>query len=152
MNANRIFLLVGALAVLFSCGRTTKESTTIQGNGIVAHKAPDIEKVKRVESYVTFYRKFHSDSLFQMSRIKFPIEGYYTDSAGIEQAWTKKSWIMHRSQIQNADTSIFKLELTNTNKQKEELLYIEGSGFKVERKFKQINGKWYLIYYVDENL
>lgn len=152
MTTTRLTLLLLAVMFFYACNKTAKQATIQKENQIVETNSLDIKKVKKIESYTSFYKRFHADSVFQMNRIKFPIGGYYTDTLGNEHKWNRDSWIMHRSYIQDADTSIYNLELTDEKSQKSELLFIEGAGFKVERKFKQINGKWYLVYYVDENL
>lgn len=38
-----------------------------------------------------FYKRFITDTIFQMSRIKFPLKGHYADYSG-EIEWTKKDW------------------------------------------------------------
>lgn len=80
------------------------------------------------------------------------MKGHYTDTVGDLHKWNSGNWIMHRSEIQTVDTSMYEVEIKDFNDYKTELLFIEGGGFKVERKFKRINGKWYLVYYADENL
>lgn len=151
MNYKHLFLFITivGLMVFVGCNRTTKELTTTE--------PPKIERTEKasppaLESYASFYKKFHKDSIFQISRIMFPMKGHFIDTVGDLHKWNSNNWIIHRSEIQTVDTSVYKVELKDFNDFKTELLFIEGGGFKVERKFKRINGKWYLVYYTDENL
>jgi len=47
---------------------------------------------------------------------------------------------------------VYTIKLSGSPTLKKEELYIEGGGFRVERQFQKMNGKWYLIEYIDENL
>ncbi len=138
----------------FGCNRTSKEVTKTEPQIAKPEvtKPKPIKKAATYESFNTFYKHFHNDSIFQISRIKFPLDGYAIDTSETAVKWNKKNWIMHRYNINDIDTSQFKVETTHDKNNYTEKIYIEGGGFKNERKFKRINGKWYLISYIDENL
>jgi uncharacterized membrane-anchored protein YitT (DUF2179 family) len=137
------------LLITSACNRTQKESTaekTINTEKKVIEKpAEKFAKKVEVENFNSFYKHFHNDSLFQISRIKFPLKK--EDNFQIE----KENWLMHRSTINSIDTSMFKAKVTKANNYYKEVIYIEGGGFYLEREFKQIKGKWYLTSFVDEN-
>ena len=103
------------------------------------------------EDFKTFYTKFHQDSLFQTSRIKFPLKGIYKDGFRKEN-WTKENWNMLKTPIQEVDTLQFKTSLYQTENEFYEKIWIENSGFSIEYKFKKIDGKWFLIYANELNL
>lgn len=148
----RYICFIGLLT-LVSCTQALKESTINKESEKTETSHESLKTTtEAAEDYATFYSRFHSDSLFQMSRIKFPIDGYFSNGAGDEVNWTPSNWIIHRLHIHDADTSVYTVKLTGTATLKKEVLYIEGSGFKIERKFQNINGKWYLVGYIDENL
>jgi hypothetical protein len=65
--------------------------------------------VKEVaETFDTFNIKFHSDSLFQISRIKFPLQGKQID-AFEEREWTLKNWVMLKVPVtERVDTTEYK--------------------------------------------
>ncbi len=155
-NKYTIFLLSFVSVILLSsCNKTIKEVTTSnKTESKIENKKEPTAKTKSIkyEKYDAFYNRFHKDSLFQMSRVNFPIGGYYLDTVGEEQKWNETNWIMHRSKIQEADTSIYKISIESATTVKKEKLFIEGGGFKIERKFQLLNGKWHLIFYSDENL
>lgn len=106
---------------------------------------------KTAESFESFYTQFHDDPDFQMERIQFPLEGGYIDIEG-KTAWSKSDWETHKEKITDInepdyDTEIIKKEDVVIDKVK-----LRDSGFYVERKFKLIDGKWYLVYYESVNL
>ena len=117
------------------------------------------------EDFEEFYNKFYSDSIFQLSRIIFPLPGYNSDieseipddfaeSSGIkkkeEYFWEKEGWQFIKT-IDN-DTLIVK-NFIKTDTIVIEDLIIPNSGFQIERKFKISDDKqWYLVYYLYQNL
>lgn len=127
----------------------------------VEPKPEPVEKEKPVEvakkpimaeDFDRFYTKFHTDSNFQMQRINFPVKGFRINNQGEKIEWDKNNWLMHRMKITDVDTSEFKIEVVEKGNIRREILYIPGSGFRTERVFEQKNGKWYLVYFTDENL
>ncbi|POY38078.1 hypothetical protein C3L50_12445 [Flavobacterium alvei] len=104
------------------------------------------------ENFEDFNRKFHSDSIFQLSRINFPIEGKLIE--GFEkQNWTSKNWELMKIPV--SEKSLlpkYKHSVRKTDEVVVEKFWIDNSDFLVERKFKEIDGKWFLIYYNDVNL
>ena len=104
-----------------------------------------------IEDFDRFYDKFHKDSIFQISRIKFPLDGAKFDS-GEEMKWSKNNWTMLKTRIFDVDTTEFKIEFKKNNDSFYQKYWIENSGFWGEYKFKLIENKWYLVYAVDHNL
>ena len=105
------------------------------------------------ENFEEFNLRFHTDSIFQMSRINFPIKGKSID--GFEKHnWSIKNWKFLSSPVTENDSIIagYKHSLNKTDDEIIDKIWIENSGFKTERKFKRINGKWFLVYYDDINL
>lgn len=136
-----------ACAFLFiACNKNkTEENSTLE---IQSKKLEN----KAVESFDKFNVQFHSDSIFQISRVDFPIDG--THISGFEHYnWTKKNWqflripVSEKNQFEEYQHSLVKTDSLITEK-----FWIPDSGFEVERTFKLINNKWFLIYYNDINL
>jgi hypothetical protein len=149
-----LIVLLFVLAGTLSCHKSGKEITRIEANKPESKKT-EASKTKATlyyERFDTFSNKFHSDSLFQIKRVKFPVEGYSVDPEGKETHWEKSNWLMHRLPIQQIDTSEFKVKITEQPGVRIEEIFIEGSGFRTRRVFKQINGKWYLTSYIDEQM
>jgi hypothetical protein len=139
---------------ILSCNRTSKEITKnkLDENKPSTALKQSTKPTKKAssENFDKFYLRFHSDSLFQMQRVKFPMQGYTIDSTGKQLAWTKQNWLIHRMGIQEVDTSIYKTSVKKDPGLYEENIFIEGGGFRVKRLFKQEKGKWYLILFEDE--
>ncbi|KFF05452.1 hypothetical protein [Flavobacterium reichenbachii] len=116
------------------------------------HKLSLEKEGRQIENFDQFNKRFHSDSVFQISRVDFPIEG--THVSGFEHYdWTKKNWefqivpVSEQNKIDEYQHSLIKSDTLIIEK-----FWIENSGFQVERKFKIIDGKWFLIYYNDISL
>lgn len=137
-----------AIIVFFLIFICCKESNE---NRVLKTPSKKIEN-KSAENFDQFNIKFHSDSVFQLSRVDFPIEG--THIAGFERYnWTKKNWeflaipVSDKSEFEEYQHSLVKTDTLITEK-----FWIPDSGFEVERTFKLINNKWFLVYYNDINL
>ena len=107
----------------------------------------------RGEQFESFYSKFHSDSLFQLDRIAFPLPGISTDDMDVDDTtqyyWKKEDWVIHR----NIESNLFEVELTKSDTLVVERLSSEAyPGWILERRFCLVNGEWFLIYYENINL
>jgi hypothetical protein len=111
------------------------------------------------EKFDQFYLRFHTDSLFQISRILFPLVGFNTDKSNenpeydsvwvvdkekVNYYWQRKNWTMNKLL---ADSSKFKFERKISDTIISESIYIPDSDFRIYRKFKLMHHKWYLVYY-----
>lgn len=96
------------------------------------------------ESFTDFNNKFHSDSIFQMSRIKFPINGklYKKD---IEENWNMNNWTMLRKPVGEYLFKQFKQETITKDDSVEEKISYAKIGFYYYVKFELIKNKWYLV-------
>lgn len=110
------------------------------------------QTTEKPENFEDFNKKFHSDSLFQVSRVDFPIEGKHI--SGFEQhEWTRKNWQFHAIPVaETTEIGEYEHSLVKTDSLVTEKFWIPDSGFEVERQFKLINNKWFLIFYNDINL
>lgn len=104
------------------------------------------------EKFADFDKRFHSDSLFQISRIVFPLKGGIIDGFD-RKSWLKKDWQMIKIPvIKTTVGSDYKLQTSFNDTLVTEKVWIESSGFSFERHFKNIEGKWFLIFCKDVNL
>jgi len=105
-----------------------------------------------VENFEEFNKNFHSDSLFQVSRVDFPIEGKHV--SGFEQySWNRKNWQFQAVPVaEETEMGEYQHSLVKTDTLITERFWIQDSGFEVERQFKLIGNKWFLIYYNDINI
>lgn len=107
------------------------------------------------EDFDLFYKHFHTDSIFQLSRITFPLDGYYIgenynpDEKKSDFHWTKSNWEIHEIIEDNGD---FKIDLQKSDSLIVETIYIPNSGFEIIRKFKLIKKEWFLVFYGEQDL
>jgi len=142
----RIFILSSIIVIIIAIFNSCNNS----------HQENSIPNAKRdsTEVFEKFYNKFHDDSLFQISRILFPLPGYNIDSDYnpnekiINFNWNKNDWVMHKKILDEK----FKNELKKYNDSMIERLYIENSGVEIIRKFYLYNNKWYLGFYGSQSL
>lgn len=102
-----------------------------------------------------FYRKFLTDSVYQVSHITWPLQGLRTvnrDSTlgNAPGQWEQKDWRMQRLEwVENSED--FKREFQAMG----DILVIErvrtvAAKFGIERRYaKQANGEWELIFFAD---
>jgi hypothetical protein len=128
-------------------------------------KEKEIGDILISEDFDLFTKHFYSDSIFQMSRIEFPLKGLYNEPVEstmsnpigdtILYVWERKNWtIVKTSFINNKDTSIqdrygtkYIRRIKKNSTEVIDSVYIEDSGFITVRKFKLKDKKWYLTYY-----
>lgn len=105
------------------------------------------------ENFEEFNQHFHSDSVFQLSRIKFPVEGIHRDGWE-EYKWTKENWEILKNPVtkSNPFPNEYKHQLISSDTLVIEKYWIEDSGFQCERKFQLIKDKWFMVSYYDMNL
>lgn len=127
-------LCILLLLVFISCQKT--ETKTVVSNP---------------ENFEAFNKQFHSDSLFQLSRVAFPIKGWHIDGTN-RSKWTKETWEMHKTPVQDKSPyPEYNHNLTITDSLITEKLWLKESGFDFERRFKLIDNKWFLVYCKDIN-
>ncbi len=136
---NKIFGVI----VLLSCLLSACKNKKAQEN----HSA----SLSSLGDFEAFYEKFHSDSLYQVEHVSFPLQGLptFADSAVLadrEYYWSKDLWVMHKKP--ELDTSGYEREITTFGNSViiERLIQPVQSVF-MERRFSKIGNDWYLIYY-----
>lgn len=121
-----------------------------------------VVQTSQAETFKDFYKKFYSDSTFQISRVTFPLKGFNSDEYDEELGdknppyfWQKKDW--NFLSTLDKDTVVYDKKEWIEEYRREikhnkdstviEKIYIVDSGFIEERKFKKNRNKWYLIFY-----
>jgi len=147
----RNITLVFALVILSGCN--TLQSLT---------------KSTHSENFEEFSIKFYTDSLFQLSRINFPLKGLYNIEVpetpknpigdSIITSWKKNDWnLLKNDYFKNNESKVVIENNTYLRKIKKSSktviikTYIENSGFSVTEKFALKKDKWYLIYFSSLN-
>jgi len=156
MKATLPIILMAALAAALSCGPGGGE------NG-AEEPTPEVQAQpaapERAEDFEEFYAKFYSDSVFQKSRVRFPLPGFrlsehHPDSVASDTNyyWDKSAWRFRHTIEGDSlvfDEIIYKKEMHYSDREVLEQIYIQDAGYFVENKFKMINGGWYLVFIYD---
>ncbi len=140
-----------AIVILTGCHTSNKSTAPAKPateNGNAVQKS---QKTAKVEDFDKFYDRFHVDSAFQMSRIKFPLKGA-SNNLDESTPWTSQNWQMLRTRIYDVDKNQYKVKYSKTETSFTQKVWIEGAGFCNECRFELIDGKWFLVYMSDENL
>ncbi|MDF1698944.1 MAG: hypothetical protein P1U56_24025 [Saprospiraceae bacterium] len=101
------------------------------------------------DDFYPFYDKFHTDSLFQVEHILFPLQGISKSSdstkIGEKTEWKLENWVLHRPF--NSQEGTFKREFTNIGGIITETISANGGLFSLEKRYVKLNNEWHLIYY-----
>ena len=121
------------------------------------HNPPALKKEEAAElpaDFVTFYEKFHSDSLFQMAHISFPLEGYpmSPDSATLASnfRWTADKWRMHKGMMYADSLYTRKFDMPFPTAITEVIMQKQ-TPYGTYRRFLKRDNDWMLIFYSDMN-
>ena len=147
MNTNYLVVIGIVVISLLSCKNNFKIKKQVE---------QQVDVIVLTEKFNVFYEHFHSDSVFQISRIIFPLNGYEINENynPIERTdedfhWNKSDWKIHRKINGTKD---LKITTNQSDNLVVETIFIPNTGFEIVRKFKLINGKWFLIFYGEQNL
>lgn len=134
--------------LLFSCQNQSAPSiSTSQSDASSQGEVP--------ADFEMFYRRFLSDSLFQVAHIVWPLQGQrletLADSSAsqlTQHSWTPEDWIMHRPVDYSEGHYARELEMLG------DLIILErirvkAANYGIERRFARQpdSGEWALIYY-----
>ena len=141
------YLPIFFLFAFFACKNNTEQPATA--------KTTDADAPALPEGFADFYQKFHSDSLYQVEHIVWPLEGLpnNADSATVAAKtfrWGPEDWRMqHQFDFQVSEYKREIVPLTETIVM-ERILHQSGQ-FGMVRRFAIIGGEWHLIYYAGVN-
>ena len=139
-----LFLLV---FFLFSCLTSCKTDTKMDSGEAQSERevfVPD-------KSFAPFYDRFHSDSVYQLEHINFPLQGMpqridSTSLATRDFFWEKESWVIQHDFDEKA-TGFTKTINTISPEMIEETILDKSGQFGILRRFVKLDGEWYLIYF-----
>ncbi|GAA5222170.1 DUF4348 domain-containing protein [Membranihabitans marinus] len=127
--------------LLFSnCNNTKQEENTL-----------GIEEMTQVpEDFSSFYLKFHSDSVFQLNHITFPLQGIPAliskEIDPDEFTWSKEDWKFHSFDNFDPDQYQIERQTFDSTLVTEKIIDIK-TNIGIKRRFAKFNDEWYLIYY-----
>lgn len=113
-----------------------------QGSNVA--KSSDTE----IEDFKTFYTRFLQDSTFQYSRIQFPVDGeIIEEDKSVSDKIERKDWDILIGSVYDVDTNEYTVVIEEGPTAVFHRIYIPDSGVDIVQKYKNIRGKWYLVYY-----
>jgi hypothetical protein len=150
---NKYTYLVFAITLtLFYC-KKSEPGTNLNPQNTVSRN-PQFDLLP--ESFKKFYQQFHSDSLFQINHIVFPLEGLpdHADPEYIENEpffWTQDQWLFQSGIHINEEA--FSTQYSNlADVLIEEKITDKKNGLVLIRRFANASGGWRLIYYAGMNM
>lgn len=104
------------------------------------------------QDFTEFYDRFHSDSLYQMDHVSFPLSGI--PALQMQQLdslhyFEKENWRMHRA-IPDSAISYQSIEEIDEGIIEEEI-GLKEEQVAIFRRYSKIGDEWYLIYYMAPN-
>ncbi len=127
----KYYLLILTLIFICSCNNTSAPNTTEQ-------------VIEIPEAFVSFYEKFHSDSIYQLNHIVFPLKKKSDLSR-----WLKSEWKLHRP-FDDQNGSYLR-EFDNFNGIIIETIREKNNMFLIQRRFAPSEDSYNLIYYTLDN-
>lgn len=131
-------LLLLLFIIIVACKPVSKTNNSLSENETV-NGLPD--------DFLSFYDKFHSDSIYQIEHIVFPLEGvmYDEDNQKLKKVWSQENWTIHK----NFDTygGTFNRSYTEFGGIISEKIVDNNKISSMERRFSKMGGEWHLIYY-----
>ncbi|MDB4920832.1 hypothetical protein [Mucilaginibacter sp.] len=147
---SKISLLLLICLFLSNCNSNKKASETAGKSTLVSKKKVNYYD-SLTENFDSFFKKFQSDSVFQLTRVKFPFKITNESEEG------DSTWFVRKSNWKYTSYGIGKAadEIIKKKKIKEGLinieLTIEDTGVLVNHYFINKDGKWWLAYMVDDS-
>ena len=98
------------------------------------------------DDFYAFYDQFHSDSMYQMQHIIFPLDGIPAEEnlRSGDWNWKKDDWVMHRP-FDSKGT--FKQQWYSINSIIIEKISDSSGRFTMERRWARMGEEWNLIFY-----
>ena len=143
-----IFVSLALALLLSSCqNQSTPSISTTQTDATANGEVP--------ADFEMFYRRFLSDSVFQVAHIVWPLQGQRLETLADSSAsqlqqhsWTPEDWIMHRPVDYSEGHYARELEMIGDLIVLERIR-VKAANYGIERRFARQpdSGEWALIYY-----
>jgi hypothetical protein len=148
MKTYQILFFSVFILILVSCGNSTQKSETKSTTEIKQTNAPELNLVD--SNFNDFIEKFSSDSLFQISRTKFPLKVTWEDSDN-----NKGESFQELSNFEVIDFRIMKSNEKSDNWEQKRIIAADNQSAKIEIQgvdngilvyylFERTNGVWML--------
>lgn len=104
------------------------------------------------EDFVKFYDRFHTDSMYQLDHIVFPLEGLPHSTGDGDTTdtkrffWNREGWKKHNHFNDPSGQFEHWYEVIG-DRVIEHWLLMRGTKMVMRRRFAKLDDEWYLIYY-----
>lgn len=106
------------------------------------------------QGFRTFYEKFHADSVFQLSHIRFPLEGIPpVEDATVDTdnfKWQQEDWVLHRPFNSMEGSFVRNFQPVGNDLVIEQIRHASAN-YGMQRRFAREGDSWVLIYYAAMN-
>ncbi len=92
------------------------------------------------EAFIEFYEKFHTDSIYQMNHIIFPLAETANGSK-----WQKENWTLHKPF--NSLDGEFNRQFDNLSGIIIEIMWDKSGTVSIERRYSEMDDEYHLIFY-----
>jgi len=136
--------LLLASVFLTNCKDKVQSQETSKENAEVVDTLP--------VDFVSFFDRFHADSLYQMEHIIFPLEGLpnaqnSSDTVVTERYfWQREDWIKHNRFTDPSGAFEHWYEVIDP-RVIEHWVRMKGTTMVIRRRFAKMGEEWFLIYY-----
>lgn len=114
-----------------------------QGNELVSSEVSyDISENKE---FLTFYDRFHADTIFQKESIVFPLKRVDPLEESIDSVWTLNSWKIHKP-YNDMDGTFQRIFTGNEDIIVEQISDASGQ-FNMIRQWTKLSSGWHLTFY-----
>jgi len=145
-------ILISALFFLFYFKQYVKD---INAATVAPTEIASSEASKPDNGFLVFYDRFHSDSVFQMEHIVFPLEGIPPrPEDGIipdDFRWQKDDWIIHKLFDSMDGTYVQYIKEVGPGLVVDQIKDAAGT-YGMQRRFAKMGDDWFLIYYAAMNV
>jgi hypothetical protein len=153
----KYLVIIGIAFAVFGCGTETKKEKAIESPK-VTEKFSEVKEVTK-EKFDTFFEKFGTDSVFQLSRISFPISYYTVDIEDNKEEYVYSKddfwYIDFTEDSQAAERKVDAYEPVIKRDDDSKATYIRmgiDNGIRIEYYFEMNDkGEWYLVEIVDNS-
>lgn len=142
------FILIAiSFAFLFWRKMNTAPKSEIAIDALAPIEADYIDTLPA--DFYMFYDRFHSDSVYQIHHIEWPLKGLTQvgDSTLTTKFtfWEREGWKLHKPFDSHGGT--FERSFTNDGTIITEDLVGNGGMFSLQKQYRVIDGQWHLVYY-----
>ncbi len=151
-----LFLIISFSLFVIQCNAQWQDT-----NSVIAKKINNKQHInsnlknKAIDNFDEFYVKFYKDTIFQKSRILYPLKGYikyWDDDTAKEDSWLNNKIVITPKETLELNYKNLKSEILKKDTIVTEKYWLENSGLFIERNFIRKAGKWYLYIYNISNL